>query len=251
MLITAFMPYIEFFIWGGIKKLTQWLDKGFPCCPRSEGQNKTKKITNQQYINLYAGPIYLMHFRYSSVIVQVYVAFMYGLLMPIMFPIVTVGIFNMYFMERMTLAYYYKQPPMFDEKLNRRALSLLKGAPIAMFLMSYWAFGNTQIFFNTSPEVGEHGQTPPDPIHEPFNFKGGINQTILILVVIAFIVLDSFFWKLRVEWFKYIGLTKQPNQRLMNQDINEELPLYWEALTGHHQKLWYATELYNRHRGII
>ena len=251
MLIQAFMPYIEFCIFFSLKKVSQWRDKGFPCCPRGEGENKTKKITNAQYINLYAGPDYLMHFRYSSVIVQVYVAFMYGLMMPIIFPIVMVGIFNLYVMERLTLAYYYRQPPMFDEKLNNRALSLLQGAPIPMFLLSYWAFGNTQMFFDTSPEVGTHGQQPSDPVHQPFNFSGGVNQTLLIMIVIAYFILDSFFSKLRIAWLKSIGLMKDGNKRLMNQDINEELPLYWVALTGHHQKLWYATEVYNRHHGII
>ena len=60
----------------------------------------------------------MMHFRYSSIMVQVYVAFMYALFMPIIVPIALLGIFNMYCVERLALAYYYRQPPMFDEKLN-------------------------------------------------------------------------------------------------------------------------------------
>jgi len=59
-----------------------------------------------------------MHFRYSSIMVQVYVAFMYALFMPIIVPIALLGIFNMYCVERLALAYYYRKPPMFDEKLN-------------------------------------------------------------------------------------------------------------------------------------
>lgn len=82
-----------------------------------------------------------------------YVAFTYGLFMPIMFPIALIGIFNMYCVERMSLAYYYRQPPMFDEKLNQRAIDLLQGAPILMFMVSYWALGNRQIFFNTPPII--------------------------------------------------------------------------------------------------
>jgi hypothetical protein len=119
------MPYIEITIALSIKKILQWLDSGFPCIKRSEGKPPTKCNTNQKYLNLYAGPEYMMHFRYSSILVQVYVAFMYALLMPIIVPIALLGIFNMYVVERLALTYYYRQPPMFDEKLNTRAIDLM------------------------------------------------------------------------------------------------------------------------------
>ena len=110
------MPYIEIGIALTIKTILKKKDGG---------GSKTKKVTNQQYINLYAGPEYMMHFRYSSIMLLVFVSFTYGLFIPIMFPIAGIGIFNMYVVERMTLAYYYRQPPMFDEKLNARAIDLL------------------------------------------------------------------------------------------------------------------------------
>ena len=43
---------------------------------------------------------------------------MYGMNIPLLFPIALVGIINMYIVERLTLAYYYQQPPMYDAKLN-------------------------------------------------------------------------------------------------------------------------------------
>jgi hypothetical protein len=60
------------------------------------------------YIDLYSGPEYMMHFRYSAQMVMIYVAFMYGLFMPIIFFIALVGIFNMYVVERLALCYYYR-----------------------------------------------------------------------------------------------------------------------------------------------
>ena len=59
-----------------------------------------------------------MHFKYSSILTQVCVSFMYGMNIPLLFPIALVGIINMYIVERLTLAYYYQQPPMYDAKLN-------------------------------------------------------------------------------------------------------------------------------------
>lgn len=136
------MPYIEITVRLSIVSLLRGLDSGFRCCPRGPGQPKTKKVTNQQYINLYSGPEYLMHFRYSAIMLQIYVAFTYGLFMPVMFPIALLGVFNMYVVERLSLAYYFRQPPMFDEKLNQRAIDILQQAPFAMFFTAYWALGN-------------------------------------------------------------------------------------------------------------
>jgi hypothetical protein len=46
---------------------------------------------------------------------------------------------------------------MFDEKLNQRAIDILQGAPIPMFMVGYWALGNPQIFFNVPETIKEHG----------------------------------------------------------------------------------------------
>ena len=32
----------------------------------------------------------------------------------------------------------------------------------------------------------------------------------------------------------------------LEKDVNEGLPNYWNAISGIEQKLWYATEIYNR-----
>jgi len=108
----------------------------------------TKKKTADQYIKLYGGPVFLMHFKYSSILVQVFVSFLYGMFIPVLFPIALFGIFNIYVVERMTLAWFYRQPPSFDGKLNDAAIAVLKLAPIGMFTLGYWALGNRQIFFD-------------------------------------------------------------------------------------------------------
>jgi len=90
----------------------------------------------------------MIHFKYSTVIMQVYVAFAYGLFIPMLFITTTIGILNMYIVERICMFYYYQSPPSYDDKLSRAVLSLLNKAPIAMFALGYWALGNRQIFFN-------------------------------------------------------------------------------------------------------
>lgn len=134
----------------------------------------------------------MMHFKYSSIIVQVYVSFMYGMCIPLLFPIALFGIFNMYFVERLSLAYYFKRPPMYDEKLNENALFILKHAPLLMFLFGYWGFGNRQIFFNEAPDR-LYVNTIVDPEHELFDYSKGPNQTMMILFVLWVLLMIYFF----------------------------------------------------------
>ena len=67
---------------------------------------------------------------------------MYGMFVPILIPVAMFGIFNMYVVERLALAYWYQKPPMYDEKLNNEVLKVLRYAPLLMFLLGYWAVGN-------------------------------------------------------------------------------------------------------------
>lgn len=138
MLIMAFMPYIEIMISHTIKFITRGLDRGF--CKGKEGD--TKKTTQFGYITLYSGPVYMMHFKYSSVLTQVFMSFIYGLFLPMLFPIAMLGIGNLYICEKYCLYYWYRKPPMYDDKLNKQAVGIMLGAPILMFMMAFWAFGN-------------------------------------------------------------------------------------------------------------
>ena len=99
-------------------------------------------------MNLYSGSNYLMHFKYSSMLNNIFVTFMYGFAIPILFPICLFGIFVLYMVERYEITYVYKKPPMYDDKLNNAALSIMKWAPFTMILFGYWLMGNKQIFSN-------------------------------------------------------------------------------------------------------
>ena len=69
MVIMAMFPYAEFVMFGGMKVLMRMLDSGFYFFRTEDHEMRTKKKTQRQYINLYAGPEYLMHFKYSSILV--------------------------------------------------------------------------------------------------------------------------------------------------------------------------------------
>ena len=149
MFIQSMMPYIQLTIMLTKKLILRFKDSKFTLFDEFP---KTKKITIQQYVDLYSGPDVVVHFRYSSICNMTYVAFTHGLALPLLFPITLFGIINIYLCERVLFAYFYRQPPMFDNLLNDRALSILMFAPLFMVMFSYWMIGNRQMFYNECSE---------------------------------------------------------------------------------------------------
>lgn len=91
---------------------------------------------------MHSGPDYLIHFRYSSLLNTTYVTMMYGLGLPVLFPIAALAYFIFYVVERYQVAYTYKMPPMLDDSLTLNAISWLRLAPILFLINGFWMLGN-------------------------------------------------------------------------------------------------------------
>ena len=63
-----------------------------------------------------------MQNRYNPIIVQVYCCFMYGLQIPIVFPLAFFGILNKYIVERIAITYWYRMPPFYNDSLSKIAM---------------------------------------------------------------------------------------------------------------------------------
>jgi len=142
MQINSVYVYIDWVVYLITNWLYRSLDGGIFCCCRKS----TKCVTQQQYITLYSGPEHLMFYKYSTILNTVFVTFMYGLALPILFPIAAFTFFNLYIVERILITYYHPKPPMYDDRLNKAAIQLLRWAPIFMLFFGYWCIGNKQIF---------------------------------------------------------------------------------------------------------
>ena len=99
-----------------------------------------------------------MHFRYANVMNQIFVAFTHGLVLPLLFPIAFLNIMNMFIVEKLQFTYWYRQPPLMDNKLNARALSILQFAPVMMVFFGYWQLGNRQMFHNETMSLVHSSQ---------------------------------------------------------------------------------------------
>jgi len=110
---------------------------------------KTKKTSRAAFKALYSGNEYVIHFKFSGVLTVVYVTFMYGMGLPLLFPIAAISIFGFWVNERVNIAYISKLPPSLDDKLTKNAIDLLKWAPLLLCFNGYWMISNKQIFMNT------------------------------------------------------------------------------------------------------
>jgi hypothetical protein len=90
----------------------------------------------------------MIHFRYSGILNTAFVAMMYGVGLPLLFPISLFSFVVLYLVERYCIFYYYKQPPMFDDAMTRNTLRIMNWAPLFYCLFGYWMLGNNQIFSN-------------------------------------------------------------------------------------------------------
>jgi len=114
------------------------------------------------------------------VITQTYVAFAFGLSLPLIFPIVGFSFFSLYISERIKFAYFCRKPTILNNHLNDKVYQILEGAPLAMIIVSYWQLGNRQMFFN---EVGlkENQSDIISSNHQLFDFSKGVDHTVFLL----------------------------------------------------------------------
>ena len=143
MLVNSILPYVGLATAFIVPALMRKLDNRFTNSPY-----KTKKTSINSFIDLYSGQDYVIHFKYSNILNIIYVTMLYGIGMPILFPIAAFNFVNQYICERFILAYEMKQPPCLDDRLTKNALGKLKWAPLLMLLNAYWMLGNRQIFNN-------------------------------------------------------------------------------------------------------
>lgn len=129
----ALWPLIEFAMFWSIMNFQRWMDRGF-----GSDTFNTKSLSVQGYIDTYAGPIYLIHYRYAMILLQIGVAFCYGCTMPPLYAIACFAFVILYINERLLVCYYYREPPAFDEKMTMLTLDLVKWVPYIMLPMAFW-----------------------------------------------------------------------------------------------------------------
>jgi hypothetical protein len=160
MIFNTYWPLFEFFAFWGMRTGFRMLDRGICSC----NEYKTKKTTLQQYVEIYSGPTYFIHYKYSSILNITFVTFMYGLGIPILFPVACISLFTLYMVEKSMIYFSYRQPPLYDDLLNTNALNILSWAPLLFLSFGWWMFSSPQLFGNTIDPI-EFSNEPRKALH--------------------------------------------------------------------------------------
>jgi hypothetical protein len=146
MIYQIYWPFIDFLMWLTYRWVLRLWDKRWCCCKK---WRTTRSKTIYEYIEIYAGPEYQIHYKYSTILNTVYITFMFGAGMPILFPIALAQFFVLYMWERLLLLFSYRQPlVMHDEKLSKHAIRILSYSPIIYCIFGYWMYDNEQLMGN-------------------------------------------------------------------------------------------------------
>jgi len=120
MIINAFFPLVEFAIFWFMRWFARYQDSGvilqWKITEEQKYNTKTKMV--QQYLDTWCGPAYEMHFKYAGIMNIVFITLMYGVGLPILYPIAVLALIILYISEKYMLYYAYQVPPMYDEKLS-------------------------------------------------------------------------------------------------------------------------------------
>ena len=99
---------------------------------------KTRCESINQYMRVHGGKTFHRHWRYSQVLVLVYMTMLFGAAIPILFPVTAFSLF-IYFHEQIILIYkFYDVPPKHSSGMNLKFIKELRPAPLVLFLFSFW-----------------------------------------------------------------------------------------------------------------
>mmetsp|Transcript_14121 Transcript_14121/g.10185 ORF Transcript_14121/g.10185 Transcript_14121/m.10185 type:complete len:122 (+) Transcript_14121:2512-2877(+) len=107
LFILSLSPYIDISIYVSQALFKQVLDMRRLCRPRGGKPARTHSKTIQQFVNAYKGPEMSFHYRYSAMMVVVFFTMLYGVGLPILFPIALLCLVTMYVVDRLLTVYVY------------------------------------------------------------------------------------------------------------------------------------------------
>ena len=121
----------------------------------------TRSTSMAKYKAIYGGEEYLIHFKYSDALNITYITMMYGMGIPLLFPVASLNLALTLYGERFACAFVVRQPPAMDDTMTKNTLRLLKLAPIILLMNGYWMISNKQIFNNVWTYLQEDTDTMP------------------------------------------------------------------------------------------
>lgn len=180
-------------------------------------------------MDVYTGPLYYMHYKYASIMTTLFMTFIYGFGMPILFPVAALCFYVLYMVEKWLLFYGYRLPPMYDERLSQDVLSKLQMGPIIFCMFGYWMVSNMQILSND--HLNEITNTKDVVVtgHVFGTVFGGGGWDGLKWPLLMAAIFHTFIYFFGTHLEKLLALCCS-SLIVGDIDLNEDISKYWSAL---------------------
>ena len=184
--------------------------------------SKCKTIT--EYKTLHSGDEYLIYLKFSDALNVVYTTMMYGVGMPILFPLAALAVFNQWVGERYMMAKEVRLPPAMSNSLIINANYKLTLAPLLLIMNGYWMLDNRQIFDNNTTFINKTGDLMISDHHFDNWSKPGRHTPLMIVIIASFFIyfLQVFFGELLAS-LGYSMTSKDVS-------VDEDLPNFFKSL---------------------
>ena len=136
MKINAVMPLVNVVVALVTPKVMQRLDTD------TWDVYKTKATSISDFKGIYGGGEYAIEEMYSEAFNTIFITMLYGIGLPILFPLAALRLFLQWICQRVTVAYCMRLPPAMDDSLSKNAIQILMWAPIFMIFNGFWMIGN-------------------------------------------------------------------------------------------------------------
>jgi hypothetical protein len=172
---------------------------------------------------------------------------MYGIGIPILFPVAAFSMFTLYMVEKIMVYYIYRQPPMYDEKLNTNVLNLMTYAPLLLLSFGYWMLSSKQLLSNDVSYVEVSGQIPlTHHVWTSFFTADGYSSKVALPLVIMFWVF-LFGTLFRNVIYRYLSHFFPQSIPVGEFEIDENLDNYFKTIDDNDRN-WSITEEENARR---
>ena len=160
-----------------------------------------KRYDYLEFLELHAGPEYCIYYKCANTNMMVFITLIFGPALPVLYIISLISIFCQYIIERLTLAYFYRIPPKFSDKLTLLNIKIMQWAPIPSLMFTFWLYGNKQMFDNKIDVIKTQGELTLShhTFQEMHNSKHDINSSesalIYTMILIAiYLLLDKLYY---------------------------------------------------------
>jgi len=234
MYINIFVPFLEFFIVYSMYTLSRYNDRAW-----TREVYKTKCKTISQYIDKMSGPQNDIFDNYSYIITIVWINMVFGVGLPLLFPLTLASLISLYIFEKLLTVYWYKKSAMLNDRLNKNAIKLMKWSVHFYTVAGYWFLTNRQIFYDEAIPYARRSDIETTG-HKLFEFDIDRTFPLLLFSVCLFVYMILY-----LVFSSIWGIIKSDTMNIYLRSV-ENLYSYYDSLSQHDLKTMILEEDNNR-----